>query len=273
MMNNYSKNIIRLFTVSCIFSLVVVASCKKDPCCDVTNPECPNYDPCYGKKLPTARFEMLEGFNYRGSHSWADHVFKGFSISFISEKEEPSCQHIWYIGQDTFHTVNPPSLSFEDVSRPADIDITHVIKYEPNLRCFPNDDGYDSITETLHLINRWDEFQTIGTFRGVLDNDVDSFELSFFECDISGDIKDYFVDAPTASLIINFHNLGDTINTYDAQKRYGVSLQVNRHGIFHGNTWGTIDVLDDNSIEMNYKIDYWLFQDSAWHTFKGRKIP
>mgnify|MGYP003635969846 CR=1 FL=1 len=270
MRNKYSNYILKLISLIVVSGFVLLGACKK--CEDPKNPECPNYNPCVGKELSSARFKMLEGFDYRGQHYWEDSIFMGYQIYFNSELNEEQFEHTWYVGADVFHSQNALSMRFDNVPRPADIDITHVINYEPNLTCFPDDDGYDSIVQTVHLIKRWDELATYGTFRGVIDNQLDSFEMSFFNGNNKGKIIDDFASNSQYSLIINFHNQGDTINTYDSQNQYGVPLVVNRHGIFYDRTAGTIEVLADNSVEMRYKINYNILQDSAWHVFRGRKV-
>ena len=40
-----------------LVALLALGSCKKEkPCQDPSNPDCENYDPCYGKKAPSADF-------------------------------------------------------------------------------------------------------------------------------------------------------------------------------------------------------------------------
>ena len=51
------KNIkILIFSLG-FLGLLALQSCKEEcPCDDPTNPNCDNYDPCYGKKPITADF-------------------------------------------------------------------------------------------------------------------------------------------------------------------------------------------------------------------------
>lgn len=260
-------------------------SCKRDePCCDATNPECPNYDPCYGKVLPSAGFKMFDGFLHDGNYVyWEDVVFKGFDVNLTSELNDVEYAHTWYIGSEVFHTQNPPTRRYEEVPRPATISVSHVIRYEPDTVCFPDDDGYDSVVQSFYLIERWDELGTMGTFRGVIDNELDSFELGFYMCEmVSGEIVDEFINDWTKNyrMTVNFHNLGDTIsNAYPFLNQftnYGEVGLVNSGGVFVGNTTGNINVLEDNRIKMQYRVrsnDYNHMPDTLWHTFIGRKLP
>jgi len=53
----------QLFYYSMIFLTVAVTSCKEDEedqCCDPTNPECVNYNPCWDVEEPTAEI-ILRG--------------------------------------------------------------------------------------------------------------------------------------------------------------------------------------------------------------------
>lgn len=47
----------------CVGLILGVAACDTDDdnsCCDPTNPECPNYDPCYGQSPVTAEFNIYD---------------------------------------------------------------------------------------------------------------------------------------------------------------------------------------------------------------------
>ena len=185
------------------------------------------------------------------------------------------------MGSEVFHTQNPPSRRYDGVPRPATITIRHVIRYEPDTICFPNDDGYDSVAQSFYLIKRWDELGTYGSFRGVIDNEIDSFDKGFYICDYkSGEIVDDFVDNIWKNfyLTVNFHNLGDTISSalpfLNKVDPYGVLLGVNSGGLITGNMEGGIEVLDNGTVIMKYRnFSSSDFPDTDWHTFKGRKLP
>jgi len=49
---------LRFFTA--LAALALFTTCCKDDCLDPTNPDCENYDPCYGKTQPSAKFIMEE---------------------------------------------------------------------------------------------------------------------------------------------------------------------------------------------------------------------
>ena len=56
--------------IFCLGNLVFMNACKHDciPCEDPTNPDCSNYDPCYGKHRVTADFYIYE------NHSDLNHL-------------------------------------------------------------------------------------------------------------------------------------------------------------------------------------------------------
>ncbi len=287
MINKFNINI--LFTIALTISLLAIGSCKKEepepcPCTDPSNPECVNFDPCYGAELPSAKFKMTDGFLHNGEYiSWEDDIFRGFQIDLSSDLSAKKFQHTWYIGSEVFYTQNPPSRRYESVSRPATITVSHVIRYEPDTLCFSDDDGYDSVAQSFYLIKRWDELGTYGSFRGVIDNETDSFELGLYMCDMtSGELVNEFVDDWTKQFMmtVNFHNLGDTVseatpflNQFD---EYGSSFRVNANGVFAGNTEGEIEVLNDGTLYMHYRVrdnQYNKMPDTLWHTFRGIKLP
>lgn len=281
-------NLKSLFIIAIITSLVAIGSCKKDePCCDATNPECPNYDPCYGKELPSAAFDMYAKIRKRLDYfNYSDSVFIGDMVYVSSELDDAEYEHTWYVGSEVFHTQNPPGRDYSAVARPATITVSHVIKYTPNLNCFPNDDGYDSVAQSFHLIDRWDELNTHGTFRGVLDEQTDSFEVSFLRCySLTGELEEHFVVNALSRvhgklMVVNFHNMGDTCssaNAYLQNPRYGVPIELlNSNGLFgEGSTEGEIEVNNQGEIYMRYRSRItasYTLPDTLWHEFNGIKV-
>jgi hypothetical protein len=89
-----------------LFLFVMVTGCKEDdedPCRDPTNPECANYDPCFGNE-PTASFKM------RGSSvgfpisenlvaEWCDTIRRAH-VEFMADMEDAEVYE-WYIGTET----------------------------------------------------------------------------------------------------------------------------------------------------------------------------
>jgi len=96
-----------------IFSLVVFAamvlnSCKKEcPCTDPSNPQCENYDPCYGKKTINAFFKVRPGDRgFKPPEEWCELIpcdtFDNVSfVRFdIPEGNPENSTYEWQIGTE-----------------------------------------------------------------------------------------------------------------------------------------------------------------------------
>lgn len=254
-----------------------VLSCGKDErCLNPRNPNCDNYDPCYGKVQPSAAFLMEEGPAFPQVY-FADSLFIGYGIRFRSTLTDPEVQHKWYVGAETFTGSTTPSRNFWNVPRPATISISHVISYDPDSRCFPADDGKDSIVQTFRLIATYNELQTYGTYRGALNGSQDTFEIRMDPVGINGSpvlFMDYREDR-----IINFHNLGDTVYsngwTAPSTPSFGTPSLYNHNGVFRLSSdlmSGSLYVGVDRTFEIRYKMKYWFLNDSSQYVFKGRLI-
>lgn len=91
------------YVLLAVLAGAVLAGCRDDddgPCCDATNPECPNYDPCWNQ-YPTAEFKM------RQSHTsfiipdhlqaeWCDTIIKT-GVEFVANMEG-ALSYSWQIG-------------------------------------------------------------------------------------------------------------------------------------------------------------------------------
>ncbi len=265
---------LRFFTA--LAALALFTTCCKDDCLDPTNPDCDNYDPCYGKTLPSAKFIMEESNTDLANQGiwYADSTFFGAMLRFRSEYDEAGYKHTWYVGAEVFNKATTPDRNFLNQARPQDITISHVLEYTPDLQCFPDDDGKDSVAQTFRLIASFNtDFQTYGTFRGVLDNEVDSFDVQILGVDANGQLSN--INTWKKDWFINFHNRGDTL-TSDASINWPNMLSAflyNYEGHFTTGIEGTIKVDIDGNFEMNYRRDAsTIIGDGQWHTFKGRKI-
>jgi uncharacterized protein (DUF952 family) len=278
---NFRKENNKLFTICSMIVITLfggLSSCKK--CDDPQNPDCSNYDPCYGKEIPSAKFLMNEGFmKNMEMQVFSDTVLLGFSVWFESELEDPTIEHRWYVGREQFDGRVTPSRRFDDPSivRPTTIDITHVIEYEPNTCCYPNDDGYDSVIQTMHLVEYFDELKTYGKFYGAFLGTTDSFLMEFQALNKAGEkanVYDWY-----ENLFVNFHNLGDSVYNYTRPPKkpfphYGwVSmLAYNREARFNRDTDGTFRVFPNNRFLMEYTVPLKLDSTEKKFIVEGRKL-
>ena len=130
----------------CLLLLVLAmglgGQCKKK-CYDPTNPQCEDYDPCYGKKKVSAQFTIHEAVANR-SEEWkyydTDTIFT--DAAYFTALED-NAQYEWHIGADVLTTKKVTRTQFP---RGQTIPITLIVTKTPDKSCFPNDTGRDSIT-------------------------------------------------------------------------------------------------------------------------------
>ena len=206
----------------------VLQTCKHEHCFDPTDPDCANYNPCHEYQRPSARFQMFgstrnqfEEFVYMEDSIFAGE--KAQKVYYSSVWDSPDIEHTWYVGTEVFTGAQTPARNFITVTwRPTDIPITHVIKYQPNKQCDPDDDGVDSIVQYMHLVRDFNELRIMGHFRGAFENQNDSFDFSFWAQPFSA-LPPPSGHPPTPCnqpechayvWTYNFHNLGDTTDRY-----------------------------------------------------------
>ena len=215
------KTLSKLLPIVLILSLFLQCCRDKDKdCYDPTNPKCVNYNPCHNAKLPDADFTIQENLliSYPGPTRWQwmpdDTVFVGRSnIKFDSPYNGVEYKHTLYLGAETIEG-NTFTRDFSSVSteqRPYKVTITHVIEYSIDTECFPNTVGRDSITKTITLVRYMNDLRTYGAYRGVFENQKDSFDFTVLIEDSFGNPVDWG-SQDTQWKIINFHNQGDTLN-------------------------------------------------------------
>ena len=253
-------------------SLLILLSILLFVSCSSTDP-----DPCAGKKPVTAEFEIRA------------HTFSGFElpdcdtvanarISFKAIGDYDSYE--WKIGYDdrTF-TTKEVSLAFYRFY--GDIPIRLIVRSEPNIRCFPDDDGIDTAYRTMTIID-WRELLIYGDWFGRNVN----YPNDTFTVNINYTI-DYLDDY---HIYINNLNKG----CYDIPDTVGSFLTPNikfgggYNGFdFDGSTWAGNGCLAPYGVgwihEDNYDsitIDYYLIDTTypppnfprKHYTFKGVRV-
>ncbi|MFZ6052966.1 hypothetical protein [Halocola ammonii] len=240
---------------------ISISSCRKDndeECCDPTNPECPNYDSCYGVEEPTAEIIMRELYLFDGlSKTPPDSVFANeveFSSPFINDDIE----HTWYLGAEV---INEPvfSRTHSGVPRPANITVSHVIEYPVDNECYPNSTGRDSTNATYYLIEYYYEFLTYGKFRGAFENETDSFDFEFSVRypDFSHVAYPGDLSLEPESYAFNFNNEGDTITSEDltlAMKGRNLIGHLSGSGTFSPR--GTYTINPENRKEARFEYTH-----------------
>lgn len=264
----------KLFFYSTLLFLVAVASCKKDddisecPCDDPSNPECENYDPCFGNEEPNARFftEARLTWPEFGENLWIhDTILKGGLIRFRSPFEGDGISHKWYIGAEIIEEASV-TRNFNQVQRPATLTVSHVINYPIDTICYPQAIGIDSTSQTFSLIDAYSELLTVdNVFRGVLNNNPDSFDFKFRLLQFSTGIPSQWDTHSTTGYLINFHNNQDSV------RNDGWSITNTHFTLTDGSIPKGMLIIDpsDLSVEMNYNFP----DNETDYTFRGRVIP
>jgi hypothetical protein len=200
-------------------------SCKEEcPCVDETNPECDNYNPCWDKKPVTADFETGR---YRPG-SWPDYVpdwnpdtafERGGVIGFKAlgyDKSDTSIKYTWLIGSETIngYEFNRDFVDIRDTDV-KEIKVTLIVEGKPNLDCFPEDDGKDTLVKYIQFLDGPCEFLIMGDFKVLFDGYQDSVIISTraWDNEQSNDKPGVIEDSCSSYRIIYIG--------FDPQKTYG----------------------------------------------------
>jgi len=146
---HWTTNIITITIIGFLFS---TSGCK---CDDMSDPNCPNYDPCYCVNEPFGDFYMEESVMYVGVGRYikTDTTLERNDVRFtVYDKDIDSVK--WKIGLDpTYRTNNPQTIYFQDPY--GAIEITAIVYKSKVKECFPKNDGIDTVTKTIHVLEWW----------------------------------------------------------------------------------------------------------------------
>ncbi len=170
-----------LFLFAVVVALCLI-QCKRE-CNDNTNPDCPNYCPpsvdlCAGKSEVSARFTICQ---HAGSSAVAplievSRVVAGGLVVLKAERENATYK--WVLGADTLHT-QTYSFVFSDNFIGQTIPIKLIIQDDPDLVCFPQDDGLDTITKFVYVLGSSCELAIFDNYWGAWEEAPnDSFEIA-----------------------------------------------------------------------------------------------
>ncbi len=238
--------------------LLLAQCCKPDdeptpPCDDPSNPECPNYDPCYNVEEPTAKILMRTKY-LRPDFGWQwssyDSVF-GYEVYFSSPYSGSDIEHTWYLGSEVIHAETFSRT--HAIERPQFITVSHVITYPLDSLCFAFSAGRDSTSATYYIIEYYNELLTYSKFHGVFANETDSFTFEFKRVypDNTPVAIPADIDSNPLFVGINFHNEGDSGEV--------VFQGLNLEGFFNGDGYMsprgtlTIDSADRRTTRLEYR--------------------
>jgi hypothetical protein len=130
-----------LYTSIFLAALILTLACKKEkPELNISD-----HDPCGCASEVSADFDIYELVSTQDDdfETLTDHILDDRYAKFVAKEE--NAEYTWYIGSQTFNT-KEASRYFSRDWIGYNIPITLVVQKTPNSTCFPNDDGYDSIT-------------------------------------------------------------------------------------------------------------------------------
>lgn len=144
-------------------SLLITQSCKRE-CHDPANPDCENYNPCFGKEKTSADFTISEVVGGRAFET--DEVWRLSYVQFTARQEFDSYQ--WVIGthKDTFYTKTCGLSGFPEG---ATIKVRLVGKRQPQTGCFAGDDGIDTVYKTFKVTAHDSILPIFGEYEGYYD--------------------------------------------------------------------------------------------------------
>ncbi len=151
-------------------SALLWAGCRRDT-------PTPKPDPCAGVKANPLTFRFLENY---GTPT-PDTAFTKQTISFEAPGA-PYTAYEWQVGSDPRpFTQRKFSLYFPEAAT-GPLVVRLIARRPPNLRCFPKDDGVDTLTQQLTLVHRTQQRAAIyGRYLGSnTDAPRDTFTIRVF---------------------------------------------------------------------------------------------
>jgi hypothetical protein len=259
------KKILLLLLGFIVFTLI---SCKK------VQPNMDTVD-CSCAKEVSADFTMEERGTVFGPNpdrflTLTDTTSRNKVVKFSAK--EVDAEYTWYIGTEIINS-KTFERNFPDIWAGQNIPITLVVKKKTNRICFPNDDGYDSITKILHVsqypIETADNF-IMGSLEGVYRfksaHLADSFDVTFYFS------KNTSIDLFELFNLENYDGMG--ANCYDNR---GIEAGNYRQCFIINNGYcslleGNIHNKMDGTATMDFSIYYPGHPNYQVFNYKGRRI-
>lgn len=242
-----------------IFSTTIFSSCDgddEDDCCDPTNPECANYDPCYGKEATSADFAILQPYAQVGPNAgiyFEDSVTFGAAMRFVAE-DTTADTYRWILGLDTIYDeveVSSSTFNLPVGSYPVSLRVTK----EVDSLCFPLDNGVDEKTKFFTKIDGCDA-AIWGDYRGVFENEIgDSLSVSIVVSSSDNSIEPCDPQSTTSAVFgINLFGHDDTIRLF-GNGRINTRYSFTIGSVSTNNIGEAILDLEIGAIEIKYTVE------------------
>ena len=251
-------------------SFLLLQCCKDDDdntCWDPSNPECSNYDPCYGEQETTAFFTIAQQYFPVGDNSDVyieDDIVTGGRIKFSAIPQEGAI-YTWILGIDTIVGDFEITRTLGDLPE-GTYPNSLIVTKEPDSLCFPSDDGAAEFSRSFTKIDGCD-VAFLGRYRGIFSSiPGDSVEIELVSSSSTNSIEP--CDEPSNSGAIFSINFGIEEDTTRLYSNGAVNSQ------FSFNSLGTVGTAEGEFI-YNSDLDKATAEyqiDDANYSFTGRKI-
>jgi len=270
-----------LSITSILLTLLLAVACRKEkPAFDLSDK-----DPCSCASEVSAEFKIEELATHIPEVIWDETDTTNYNKTVRFTAKEEGAQYKWYIGNQIF-TTRSVSRIFNEEWKQTDVPITLVVTKQPNLVCFPNDDGYDSVKKYFHVsqypiidLENFELYHPIeGTYRVWGPTVQDSIEVTFnariFFTQASNRKFDIYNPDGSGAACVGDEDRNAPIE-YIGFRRVGFGVsQVGFGSSVCGALGGEITRDEYNRVT----IDLWAnlgwpteFIENSW-SFKGRKI-
>ena len=224
-----------------LFVVIFFSTCRKDCCQDPTNPECENYDPCYGKREIKINFRVTKAFNgFPGPppecpYESRDTLYNITNVRFEAPKNNLlNSTYFWQVGTDTnIRKGKAIEVGFQNWVAQGNwekqIPVTLTIR-TPYNGCMNINDTLVKVTRNIMLsqkiwgygifYGRWNNQNFDDTFKMVLYKDM--YKFKGINLPIGGN-KVVFIKTPFADSFITYYNIN--LNQPECEKRV-VNSQV-----------------------------------------------
>ncbi len=293
MKKQFQISLISFSLVSLI--LIVAQGCCKEKCNDPNNPNCENYDPCYGKSPVIASMKMgfmntympVNGDEYfinedsifcapvddKGSLFWEPHrQYLGFKCMTSGAKTT------WKLGSETITDSIFGRLFPSNKGIMGKYTVSLMVEKQPNSRCFPLDDGKDTLVKTFTFVPNT-ELPIMGVYKVLFEGEKDSsiVEIRPWAFREGSFVEKNFKIATTQSngtiALLNFRNMKDTFTNLGLVCTYtGHNIQFGDMALYNTPSKGSIKIDHDE-----LTAEFWSSHELKnipyrKYKFKGRKI-
>ncbi len=278
----------KLSIYTIIFCLATLQyACKR--CNDPSNPDCKNYDPCFGKTAASADFDIFERNRWKGGSNWIEVksdtiIYGAFGVFRAKQSPDNDLEYSWKIGfMDKEFTEPEVRLQFMSDVFGQTLPIRLITTKKQGQTCITNPKELrDTVIKYLHITSPM-RSRIFGKYEGQEMNKDGSLKKYTLEIVPKQDPWNQF--GPETLETISFKNIND-LGCYEESEFLdekslfyntfrGVPVYINGCGIDNVYNFLSIDSLkfENSYIFINYRIRFSnTFEYTDYKTFKGKKI-